>query len=92
MKNNKGLSKILKRFRDEIYGEDDALFDRERNNVSTQVENELINSIKQAFEETRFKELTREDQIKMFISSKEVNIYNGLIKDQEKSQEEWLKN
>ena len=33
---------IIKEFRDDIYGEDDALFDRAGNNISTQVENWII--------------------------------------------------
>jgi len=36
---------IIKEFRDDIYGEDDALFDRAGNNISTQVENWIISKL-----------------------------------------------
>ena len=38
---NKETNKWIEKFRDEIYGKDDALFNRAGNNVSTQVENLL---------------------------------------------------
>lgn len=41
---------VLKEFRDEIYGENDALFDREGNNVSRQVENIFIQKLQQTEE------------------------------------------
>jgi hypothetical protein len=44
---------MLEEFRDEIYGDDDALFDREGNNVSRQVENWLSKRIDRVRQEER---------------------------------------
>ena len=51
MKEEKTIEKILEQFRDEIYGKDDALFDKESNNVSRQVENFLYQALSQQKQE-----------------------------------------
>ena len=44
-----------KQFRDEIYGKDDALFDRNGNNVSQQVENSIQDLLDKQREEIKEK-------------------------------------
>jgi hypothetical protein len=41
------IEEKLKEFRDEIYGENDALFDRKGNNVSQQVENFILQALQE---------------------------------------------
>lgn len=40
------MNKVIKEFRDEVYGKEDALFDRAGNNVSRQVENAFLKAQK----------------------------------------------
>lgn len=48
------IEEKLKEFRDEIYGENDALFDRKGNNVSQQVENFILQALQE--QEERIKQ------------------------------------
>lgn len=52
------IEEKLKEFRDEVYGENDALFDRKGNNVSQQVENFILQALQE--QEERIKQEVRE--------------------------------
>ena len=47
------IQKEIERFRDDIYKDNDALFDRNGNNVSRQVENWIKNSLTKIHKQTR---------------------------------------
>ena len=48
------IEEKLKEFRDEVYGENDALFNRKGNNVSQQVENFILQALQE--QEERIKQ------------------------------------